>query len=390
MEIPMKKQLLSLLSAAAVTVSLISSTSYAATPSLKPNAVLKCSEDGDLIGISRPVTAEYIVSQFSGDVYVKSPDGVIYSDAELVASGSHVMSADGEIARITVPADVNSDGSITLADVTFMLKSLAGWDIELYGPAADIDGNGELGLADVTVVLKYIAGWKIALAEPLLPNKVIYQDEVENNMNVYTIKTFNSADEVVWDTVTAASVNNYKWVECETYETWAQLVYIKDWGFLCRMTCLESFPAATYKNFADPVCLDSCMEFFAIWYGDTNYLNIESNSIGTMCIQYGASRESRRDARRHLKLEDMFVMNPSVENGYWTLTMEIPIEKLQAFYGKGLTADTFVSGYSFTGNFYKTGGADITGNEHYAMWNEVMTENPDFHRPEYFGKFIME
>ena len=40
--------------------------------------------------------------------------------------------------------------------------------------------------------------------------------------------------------------------------------------------------------------------------------------------------------------------------------------------------------------FYKTGGADITGNEHYGMWNEVGTENPDFHRPEYFGKFIIE
>ena len=227
-------------------------------------------------------------------------------------------------------------------------------------------------------------------ALPAETTNVIYQSEVENNMNIYRIKTFDSVDAVDWDSVTAASVNNYKWVECEKYETFAQLVYVKDWGFLCKMTCMESSPAATYTNFDDPVCLDSCMEFFAIWDNtSSDYLNIESNSIGTMCIGFGASRESRRTARRYLPLEDMFVMNPVVEDDRWSLTMEIPLEKLQKFY-KNLTAEKLVSGYTFTGNFYKTGGADITGNEHYGMWNEVGTENPDFHRPEHFGKFIIE
>ena len=120
-------------------------------------------------------------------------------------------------------------------------------------------------------------------ALPAETTNVIYQSEVENNMNIYRIKTFDSVDAVDWDSVTAASVNNYKWVECEKYETFAQLVYVKDWGFLCKMTCMESSPAATYTNFDDPVCLDSCMEFFAIWDNTSkDYLNIESNSIGTM------------------------------------------------------------------------------------------------------------
>lgn len=224
---------------------------------------------------------------------------------------------------------------------------------------------------------------------PAETTNIIYQSEVENNMNIYKIKTFDSVDAIDWNSVTAASVNNYKWVECEKYETFAQLVFVKDWGFVCKMTCMESNPVATYTVFDDPVCLDSCLEFFAIWDGGENYLNIESNSIGTMCIGFGPSRESRRTARRYLNLEEMFVMNPVVEDGRWSLTMEIPVEKLQKFY-KNITADTFVSGYSFPGNFYKTGGADNTGNEHYAMWNEVGTENPDFHRPEFFGKFIIE
>lgn len=227
-------------------------------------------------------------------------------------------------------------------------------------------------------------------AAPVVSTNVIYQNEVEESMNIYKIKTFDSVDAVDWDSVTAAGVNTYKWVECDKYETWAKLVYVKDWGFLCRMTCIEDSPVATYTTFDDPVCLDSCMEFFAIFDGGNNYLNFEANSLGTLCLGYGMSRESRRTALRYLKADEMFKAVPEVEDGRWSITYEIPIEKLQAFYGDDLTADTFVSGYTFTGNFYKTGGEDNTGNEHYAMWNEVGTENPDFHRPEFFGKFIIE
>ncbi len=216
------------------------------------------------------------------------------------------------------------------------------------------------------------------------------ENEEDEKMSIYKIKTFDTVDAVDWDSVTPAEVNTYKWVECETYSTTAKLVYVKGYGFLCRMECAEESPVATYTNFDDPVCLDSCLEFFAIWDNESeNYLNIETNSIGTMCIGFGPSRESRRTALRYLPLEDMFRMNPVVEDGKWSVTMDIPLEKLRKFY-KNITADTFVSGYTFTGNFYKTGGADNTGNEHYAMWHEINTEHPDFHRPEQFGTFIIE
>lgn len=227
-------------------------------------------------------------------------------------------------------------------------------------------------------------------AEPAESTNVIYQNEVEENMSVYNVKTFESLDAVDWDSVTAASVNNYKWVECTEYETWAKLVYVKDWGFLCQMTCMEDDPVATYENFGDTVCLDSCMEFFAIFDNGSEYLNIESNAKGTLCLEFGMDRGSRRTALRYLKADEMFVVTPTVEEGKWTLTMELPFEKLQKFYGADFNAEVVVPGYTFTGNFYKTGGKDNTGNEHYAMWNVIDTENPDFHQPSQFGKFIIE
>jgi hypothetical protein len=35
-------------------------------------------------------------------------------------------------------------------------------------------------------------------------------------------------------------------------------------------------------------------------------------------------------------------------------------------------------------NFYKCG--DGTSVPHYLSWNQVITETPDFHRPEFFGE----
>ena len=38
------------------------------------------------------------------------------------------------------------------------------------------------------------------------------------------------------------------------------------------------------------------------------------------------------------------------------------------------------------GNLYKCGGE----NQHYVSYYPVQTEKPDFHRPEFFGEFVLE
>ena len=52
------------------------------------------------------------------------------------------------------------------------------------------------------------------------------------------------------------------------------------------------------------------------------------------------------------------------------------------------TIFTYNEGFNFSNlianaNFYKCG--DDTTKPHYLSWNPVKTENPDFHRPEFFG-----
>lgn len=218
--------------------------------------------------------------------------------------------------------------------------------------------------------------------------EISFTDETENGVNVYKVKTANTVEGINWYDIPAVAIDTYKWVECEEIEAYAQLVYVNDYGFICLMTALESDPFTRYTEYGDPACLDSCMEFFVTFDGE-RYMNIEANSAGALYVGIGASRNDHTPADEIIPVNEMIKATPNVEEDKWTLTVELPLEKLEKFYGETMTNDRFVSGFTFGGNFYKTECAD-NGNEHYGMWNEVASDIPDFHRPDSFGKFIME
>jgi len=225
-----------------------------------------------------------------------------------------------------------------------------------------------------------------AQTEAQTEEQIIFTEEEMDGKRVYRVARVAKKDEIDWTKIPAAAIDNYKWLECTEYKAYAQLVFAEDYGFICKMTCEESNPAATYTEMDSAVCFDSCMEFFVIFAGE-KYLNLEANSIGTKCMGFGKKRDTRAKVNR--KLKGGFDAIPEVTEDKWTLTYMLPMEQIQIFY-PDVTFDTFSSGYEFSGNFYKTGSADITGSEHYGMWNVVETEGPDFHQPSFFGKFIME
>ena len=70
-----------------------------------------------------------------------------------------------------------------------------------------------------------------------------------------------------------------------------------------------------------------------------------------------------------------------------TLTRDLtegrPLKLIETVYGN---AD-YQTGRVIRANFYKCG--DETPIPHFGMWSPVDNETPDFHRPEYFGKFIL-
>ena len=63
-----------------------------------------------------------------------------------------------------IPGDVDDDGDVTNLDGTFLLRYLAGWDLNnINQDAMDVDGDGDITNLDGTYLLRYLAGWNIEL-----------------------------------------------------------------------------------------------------------------------------------------------------------------------------------------------------------------------------------
>lgn len=290
--------------------------------------------------------------------------------------------------------DVNGDGMVDNLDATPILRYDAAL-LELTEAqliTANVNGDEWVDNLDAVMILLYDAGLLDKFPADNHESSEPSEEEsskIEYPEGAYVVKNYDTKMDVIWAEVPKANIDTYKWVNSVRFTAYAQLVYIEDYGFLCRMTCMETNPLTKYTQFGDPVYLDSCMEFFAAW-DNQSYINFESNSIGAMCAQFGATNKNRKPLTDYLTMSEMFQMNPSVEADRWTLTMDIPLSKLQKIYGNSLSADTFVSGYTFKGNFYKIGSDAVTGVRHYGMWNEVGGTTPNFHQPAYFGTFVIE
>lgn len=158
-------------------------------------------------------------------------------------------------------------------------------------------------------------------------------------------------------------------------------------AFFIHFVVNEKQIKAIYSKDQDPVWQDSCVEFFCQVPGSKTYFNFEFNCIGT-CL--ATERKSRTEDVNPLSVEKMSQIKRYASLGNepfeekkgnfdWTLTVEIPFRLL------GIDPDNLPE--IIRANFYKCG--DETSVPHYVSWSPIEVENPDFHRPEFFGELVM-
>ena len=153
-------------------------------------------------------------------------------------------------------------------------------------------------------------------------------------------------------------------------------LYIK---YFVRGNCL----LALNSEDNSPVWQDSCVEFFVQVPGETEYYNFEFNCIGTAL----ASRRQSREICTHFSPEKMACIERYASAGHkpfqemqgifaWELLVSIPFDLI------GVNPESLPE--KLYANFYKC--ADNSSLPHYLSWSPIETENPDFHRPEFFGE----
>lgn len=155
---------------------------------------------------------------------------------------------------------------------------------------------------------------------------------------------------------------------------------------MVRFDVAERYTAALVTEDNGEVWTDSCVEFF-LALDEQGYYNFETTAIGRMLLGY---RRSRNEGVEHASAEVLASVRrtPSLPgepfaeregDNRWSMTLAIPPE---ALFRHDLTS---WDGAEVRANLYKCG--DNLSHPHFLSWRPIRTENPDFHRPEFFGQF---
>jgi hypothetical protein len=144
----------------------------------------------------------------------------------------------------------------------------------------------------------------------------------------------------------------------------------------------EKHLKAIYSEPNNPVYKDSCVEMFISFGDELEYYNFEFNCAGTCLLSFGEQRAMRQmssdEIIRSISFQNTIKPASNTDaNIAWELTLAIPYSVFQYHEISSLR------GKKCRANFYKCG--DDLPEPHYVVWNGIETEQPDFHRPEFFG-----
>ena len=192
-----------------------------------------------------------------------------------------------------------------------------------------------------------------------------------------------------WCDVERADVDSFSWGGGEqAYKMYGQLLYAKTGdektGLYIHLFCEETHPVSKETTLDGEVCMDSCMEFFFGMHDagveDSRYLNIECNSLSVTHIGFGDSRYGR------VFLDGLgiarFPVSVNIGKDGWEIFEFVPEEDIKKIFGiADVNEDTVIMG-----NFYK---CDENANAPFGTWAPVVAPEPDFHRPEYFGRIVI-
>lgn len=214
--------------------------------------------------------------------------------------------------------------------------------------------------------------------EPLFIKRITVANKVNISMAAHLLEknAINHSIEIInWENFPYQPKVQFRIAHSDN-QLWL-LFYVNEKNILARETRTNG---EVYK--------DSCVEFFISFDGE-NYYNFEFNGIGTTHLAYGPGRDNRKfvpvETVEKIETKSTLGTHPFEEksgNFEWEMMIRIPIEcfaysDIGSFGGK-----------EATGNFYKCG--DETSDPHFVTWQPVKTEQPDYHRPEYFGKIVFE
>lgn len=179
------------------------------------------------------------------------------------------------------------------------------------------------------------------------------------------------------------------WPSSFPYKPECKFKIVHDEQYLyIRYYVAEKIIRALFTKDQEPVWQDSCVEFFCKSSEQDTYSNFEFNCIGTCLAATRTGRNenivpfSNEQMASIVRLPDLGKQPFPEKKGFfsWTLTVAIPLNLIGV--------EPNVAKKQIRANFYKC--ADGTEQPHYIAWNNIVSLEPDFHLPLFFGTLILE
>ncbi len=179
------------------------------------------------------------------------------------------------------------------------------------------------------------------------------------------------------------NISNYPWdVGGYQPKTTATLSYDDEYFEVYFKSYETNIRAVETEHNTDIYC-DSCVEFFGQFdlSQTTAYINFEMNANGAVYCAVGPNRDER--ILIDPKIIDTFERRTKISEDYWEAWLKFPVSFIKEQYPKYEHKE----GAVFRGNFYKCG--DKTERPHFLCWSNIIWDEPDFHRPEFFSEITL-
>ena len=181
-------------------------------------------------------------------------------------------------------------------------------------------------------------------------------------------------------------VNTWRWGKDYTPVCPFRAVHTDD-SLIISLRCYEKEPYAAVTKKNGYVCNDSCLEFFFSPSEDNSegYFNFEVNANPTYLFGFNPVGGKEEYIEWDDSEYDLKSTTGKDENGdFWQIDFTLPYALIKKYVPEA----SLESGSIMRGNVYKCGKHGQI--EHYGTWSPVETDGPNFHKPEFYGKFIIE
>lgn len=201
---------------------------------------------------------------------------------------------------------------------------------------------------------------------------------MKKSIRVPRVEGFDHPEQFATDTIECINWSEYPYKPSVRFH-----IGHNDTSLLVRYEVEEAHTKAVCTTANGPVWKDSCVELFVKEPESDFYFNFETNCIG---VGLSAKRRSRTDCAHFTAEQAAPIVRRSslpaepidIKDGKWSLEVELPFAVL----------DIEGTPERLLANLYKCG--DDTDPVHFVSWSPIGVEQPDFHRPEWFGELVLE